>query len=121
MIAHQVDLNEASLMPNPRMRQLAMVFLGVGVALLAVSAFMGFGGSVGSQRFYFSYLIAFCFYMSLTLGAFFFTFIQHLVSAGWSVVVRRFAENVSVELVGLIDSRSYNRGSIRMPDVAGDT
>ncbi len=33
----------------------------------------------------------------------------------------RFAENVSVELVGFIDSRSYNRGSIRIPDVAGDT
>jgi len=76
--------------PAPVTGTLAIAFLVVGLIALAASFFMGQGD--GSKRFYFSYLHNYVFFMSITLGAFFFTFVQHLVSAGWSVVVRRFAE-----------------------------
>lgn len=48
--------------------------------------------SYGWQRFQASYLTAFVFVLSITLGALFFVLIQHLTRAGWSVVVRRVAE-----------------------------
>ncbi len=46
----------------------------------------------GWQRFQASYLVAFLFVTSLSLGGLFFILIQHLVRAGWSVVLRRIAE-----------------------------
>lgn len=46
----------------------------------------------GWQRFQASYLVAFLFATSISLGALFFVLIQHLVRAGWSVVIRRLAE-----------------------------
>lgn len=45
-------------------------------------------------RFWFSYLTAYMYGLSLALGGLFFVIIQFLVKAGWSVVVRRIAENV---------------------------
>ena len=46
------------------------------------------------NRFYYSYLTAYMYGLSLALGGLFFVLIQFLVKAGWSVVVRRIAENV---------------------------
>ncbi len=43
-------------------------------------------------RFMQAYLVAFAFVLSVSLGALFFVLIQFLTRAGWSVVVRRFAE-----------------------------
>ena len=49
-------------------------------------------------RFSFSYLTAFMYGLSLALGGLFFVLIQFLARAGWSVVVRRIAENVMATL-----------------------
>lgn len=46
----------------------------------------------GWQRFQAGYLIAFLFVTSISLGALFFVLIQHLVRAGWSVMLRRITE-----------------------------
>lgn len=43
-------------------------------------------------RFLHGYMIAYCYFLSIALGALFFTILQFLVRAGWSVVVRRIAE-----------------------------
>ena len=48
--------------------------------------------------FAFSYLTSFTFFLCLSLGALWFVMIQHLTRAGWSVVVRRIAENISGNL-----------------------
>ncbi len=45
-----------------------------------------------------SYLVAFAFFLTLILGALFFVLLQHLVRAGWSVVVRRLAEALAMNL-----------------------
>ena len=50
------------------------------------------------HQFYFSYLVAFLFAVSIALGAMFFTLIQFAARAGWSVVVRRTAENLMAPL-----------------------
>jgi hypothetical protein len=64
----------------------------LGVLGLVASGVLGFTGGADPARFYLSYLVAFMFFLSLTLGALFFVLIQHLTRAGWSVVIRRFAE-----------------------------
>ncbi len=44
------------------------------------------------QRFFQGYLVAFAFVLSISLGAMFFVLVQHLMRAGWGVIVRRFSE-----------------------------
>lgn len=46
------------------------------------------------HRFFYSYLTAFVFFLSIALGGLFFVIIQHLSRAGWSVVVRRLSEHL---------------------------
>lgn len=61
-----------------------------GIGLLA-SVFMAISDS---HHFYYSYLVAFCFFMTLTLGSMFFVLMQHISRAGWSVAVRRIPETL---------------------------
>lgn len=67
------------------------VFGGIGLAALLVAFVVSSGHQ---ERFYFSYLTAYMYGLSIALGGLFFVIIQFLVRAGWSVVVRRIAENV---------------------------
>jgi hypothetical protein len=61
--------------------------VGIGVAL-AVSLVV----YQSPQRFSYAYLVSFCFFVTIALGALFFVTVQHLTRAGWSVTVRRIAE-----------------------------
>jgi hypothetical protein len=61
----------------------------VGIGLAFVIGLLP-GQSFG--RFLLTYLLNFCFFLSISLGALFFVIIQHLTRAGWSVAVRRLAE-----------------------------
>jgi hypothetical protein len=56
------------------------------------------GWVMAPTQFYFSYLVAFVYFVSLSIGALFFVMIQHLTGAGWSVVVRRLAETVMTNM-----------------------
>jgi len=72
-----------------------VVPIGLGIALLVVTlvlALNGDGEHLFSKRFYFSYLTAWAFCLSVSLGGMFFVLIQHLTKAYWSVVVRRISE-----------------------------
>ncbi|HEY5564267.1 MAG TPA: hypothetical protein VIL33_01665 [Rhodothermia bacterium] len=69
--------------------------LGLGAALLVVTlvlATAGDGEHLFSQRFYFSYLTAWVFCLTVSLGGLFFVLVQHLTRAHWSVAVRRIPE-----------------------------
>ncbi len=70
----------------------------VGAAGLAASAVLGVTAGDGGRGVFFSYLLSFAFFLSLSLGALFFVILQHLTKAGWSVVVRRLAEGVAATL-----------------------
>jgi hypothetical protein len=67
---------------------------GLVVALIGLvgSSLLGFNNP---QQFYFSYLVSFLFFLSIALGALFFVLVQFATKAGWSVVVRRIAENIA--------------------------
>ena len=67
-----------------------------------VMAAIGLGGAAamgwGSKQFLHSYLVAYMYGLSLALGALFFVLIQFATRAGWSVTVRRIAENLALTL-----------------------
>ncbi|MDG1899873.1 MAG: hypothetical protein P8I74_08425, partial [Phycisphaerales bacterium] len=58
----------------------------LGLAGLGVS--FGLKGIAGNDAFMKSWLFAFLAVLAICLGALFFTILQHLVKAGWSVAVR---------------------------------
>lgn len=67
------------------------IFAGIGVVGLAMA---GASYTSDPKRFAFSYLAAFAWGLTLALGGLFFVLIQHITSAGWSVTVRRGAEQL---------------------------
>jgi hypothetical protein len=63
--------------------------LAVGVVLIAAA------WATGGHDFYHSYLVGYMGVLGICLGALFFVMIQHITRAGWSVTVRRLAENTA--------------------------
>ncbi len=73
----------------PRMKTI----LGLaGVAALAGSVWLGWSRGDGLRYFLHSYLLNYCYVLSIALGALCFVALQHASRAGWSVTVRRLAE-----------------------------
>jgi hypothetical protein len=64
----------------------------VGVAGIILALALGWYKDSKFAHFFFAYLVAFCFVLSLAIGALFFVLLQYLTKAGWSVNVRRIAE-----------------------------
>lgn len=63
----------------------------------------GLGGAFAlktghSQHFWYSYLVAWYGFLAIGLGGLFFVIVQYLVRAGWSIAVRRLAENAMLTL-----------------------
>lgn len=68
------------------------VTLVVALVAVAVGLWIGHARGDGFRRFQHAWLLACAFFLTISLGALFFVILQHLVRAGWSVVVRRIAE-----------------------------
>ncbi|MDG2220141.1 MAG: hypothetical protein P8L85_02100 [Rubripirellula sp.] len=66
-------------------------------ALLSLIGAVAYSG--GGRRVMLAYLVAFAFVLSLSLGSLFFVLVQHLMRAGWGVLVRRPAEIFSLNIV----------------------
>ena len=90
-----LDPAELDLAKGSMWRRLPAVFLVVGIGGL-VGAFALRGQN--PQQFYFSYLTAYMTFLAIGLGGLFFVLLQHAVRAGWSIVVRRIAENAMITL-----------------------
>jgi hypothetical protein len=63
---------------------------------------LGYISHDGGKYFFHSYLLNYCFVLSLALGAWFFVILQHLTRAGWSVTLRRLAELLGANIPCLI-------------------
>lgn len=66
-----------------------MVLLAIGILLI------GIAWATGGKHFYFSYLVGYMGVLGICLGALFFTMIQHITRAGWSVTLRRITEHTA--------------------------
>lgn len=73
----------------------AFIAGAVGLVLALLGAMFA---EDGIRRFAFSYVIAFAFVLSLSLGSMLFVLIQFMWRAGWSVVVRRPAEVLAANI-----------------------
>lgn len=69
----------------------------------SVGAVLSLAGTLlytgGMHRVLLAYLVAFAFVLSLSLGSLFFVLLQHLMRAGWGVLVRRPAEIFGLNIV----------------------
>lgn len=74
----------------------------VGLGALAGAFFLAPASGQWFRQFSVAYLIAFCFYATISLGALFFVLILHLTRAGWGVSVRRIAELLAMNLIPLL-------------------
>ncbi len=71
---------------DPKVKTAMAALACIGGVLLAL------GFIVDKERAWHAYLVSFFYFTCLAMGGLFFTAIQHLASAGWSVNIRRFAE-----------------------------
>jgi hypothetical protein len=72
-------------------KNIAYKSLAIGIISLLASVA---GYLIDRPQFYYSYLVAFVFWLTLALGGLFFVMLHHLANATWSVVLRRIAENL---------------------------
>ncbi len=75
-------------LPLSKWRNVPNLLVGFGLA------FSILGAVVNLDQFGYSYLLAFMFWLSLSLGALFLVLMHHLFDAGWSVPLRRFCEHL---------------------------
>ncbi|MEM9825788.1 MAG: hypothetical protein AAF958_04330 [Planctomycetota bacterium] len=78
---------------------LQLPLLAGGLLLLLVG--FGLAYSNAAKIGFSAYLVSFIYCLTLSIGCLFFVIVQHLVRAGWSVVVRRIAELFMIMIVPL--------------------
>ncbi|MCC7380547.1 MAG: quinol:cytochrome C oxidoreductase [Deltaproteobacteria bacterium] len=93
-----ISLKDEKLELGPLGGRLLMIGLVIGVVGLGAAIGLGLAAGDGWKHFFHSYLVAFAFFLTITLGGLFFVTVQHLTRAGWSVVVRRVAEIVAANV-----------------------
>lgn len=94
-MAHATSLPDPIDVPAggwPRARRIADVIAAAGLLLSLI------GFVVNRPQFYYSWLVAYVFVLTVALGTLLFVMLQHISRAGWSVSIRRLAE-VSASLI----------------------
>jgi hypothetical protein len=88
----------AKLHPNEKTRlgaraaQIQRAGSAAGIIFLGAALVLGLIEGDSMQRFFHSYLTGYTYWLSIACGALWFVLLHHLVSARWSVTVRRTAE-----------------------------
>ncbi|MCR4413343.1 MAG: quinol:cytochrome C oxidoreductase [Thermoguttaceae bacterium] len=86
------DLHEVRITLGPAGPRLARRLAIAGAVALGAGLVFGLLAGDGLRRFFHSWLVSYCFVLSLSLGAMFLVAMLHVTRAGWGVVVRRIAE-----------------------------
>ncbi|MEE9391978.1 MAG: quinol:cytochrome C oxidoreductase [Planctomycetota bacterium] len=76
----------------------------IGIVLVVVAVVLGLTTEDGKRHLSFAWLVGATFVLSIGLGGMFFVLLQHLTRSGWSVVLRRIAENAmwTIPIAGLM-------------------
>lgn len=85
-MAEQKRITPGPLPISSRLQTVCYALMFIGLVAFAVMLMKD------KDRAWYSYLTAYFFFFILTIGGLFFTAVQHLTRAGWSVNVRRFCE-----------------------------
>ncbi|MEZ0392756.1 MAG: molybdopterin oxidoreductase [Pseudobdellovibrionaceae bacterium] len=86
---HHTQLHAQKFEPSQKLKTAAIAFLVIGVLGFVI------GLMKDQERLWTSYLVAFFYVSCLGLGGLFFTCIQHVTKAGWSVSIRRLTEGMA--------------------------
>ncbi len=84
--------------PEHPWRRLPAIGLLLAALGLGGSLALGLGSPEARAQLWHSWLVGSLFVLSVALGGLFFVLLQHATQAGWSVVVRRLAENAMATL-----------------------
>ena len=97
----------------PTIKRYAMILFVVGLMLAVPGMIVVPSGQVGDTVIR-SLLVCGAFYASISLGALFFVIVQHIVKAGWSVVVRRVPEILActVPTLALLSLPPWTRNTV---------
>jgi hypothetical protein len=79
--------------------RLFQILAGTGVGALALGLILGLVCGDGLRQFMHSYLVSFCYVLSIALGALFFVAVNHVCRAGWSICVRRICEILAANML----------------------
>jgi len=96
--AKAIDASELKLPTSHWVSKLPVVSIFVGVVALAIALGMSTGSHEKIELFQWSFHTSYMYYLSMALGCLFFVLVQFATRAGWSVVVRRFAETYAATL-----------------------
>jgi hypothetical protein len=81
--------DQVTIPPGHAWNRLPLIGAGCALAGVVLCAILGMGNP---RQFFFSWLVAFMFFLSLALGGLFFVLIQYAAQGGWGIVVRRLGE-----------------------------
>lgn len=70
--------------------------IGAALGVVGLGAALALAG--GTQQFYFSWLVAYLYFLSIALGGLFFVLVLTITRAAWGVALRRVVENVMATL-----------------------
>src|ERR1044071_1674820 len=90
---HEVSLRseEATIPPGHSWNRIPVIGIACAALGAAGCAILGAGNP---KQFFFSWLVAYLFFLSLALGGLFFTLFMYACQGGWGIVVRRVCETV---------------------------
>jgi len=91
MSEHERAVGKATIPPGHPWNRIPAIGGAFAVLGAAACAVLGAGNP---QQFFFSWLVAFLFFLSLALGGLFFVLIQYASQGGWGIVVRRIGETI---------------------------
>ena len=83
------ELHVGKFQASSMLKILSYVFIAIGVITFA------FGLMKNQERMWASYLVSFFFFACVGLSGLFWSALQNMVKAGWSVSIRRYAEGMS--------------------------
>jgi hypothetical protein len=90
--SHKPTTVPGTLSVPPMMKTISLVLMGLGLLSFVALLFLN------KDRAWHAYLTGYFYFTSLALGGLFFTAIQHVTKAGWSVNIRRLAESMTAFL-----------------------
>ena len=86
-----LSTEQATIPPGHAWNRLPAIGAGCAVLGGVACAILGMGNP---KQFFFSWLVAFLFFLSLALGGLFFVLIQYASQGSWGIVVRRIGETI---------------------------
>ncbi|MEY4064719.1 MAG: hypothetical protein RIR26_927, partial [Pseudomonadota bacterium] len=96
--AKAINPSDVTLPTGHWLTKFPVVALAAGIVALLAALGMAMGDSEKIEILQWSFHTSYLYFLSMGLGCLFFVLVQFATRAGWSVVLRRFAENYAATL-----------------------